>query len=300
MVVAAHPDDETLFATTQLIACRKLWIVHVTDGAPSRRNARIRGFSTRADYARARRGELSAALAAGGIRASLHCLGGRDQFACLRFQTIVRKLAALITEAKPDVILTHPYDGGHRDHDAAAFIVQTATEFCATPPPVWEMACYYQQNGHLVSHAFPGLPGQSEITVWLSQDQREIKRKMLGCFSSQRDAVDSLDTPYESFRPAPCYDFSRAPLDGPLGYEINEFGFESALWRALATTSRQALNGSMVARWKMMLMNTAMMLMINTSRWRKLSFRVTRWLETALVTMCGGAVPVAQDQKKFF
>jgi LmbE family N-acetylglucosaminyl deacetylase len=55
LLVAAHPDDETLFAAAQFSACRTLCIIHTTDGATSRRAA----------YAAARRSELATSLAAG-------------------------------------------------------------------------------------------------------------------------------------------------------------------------------------------------------------------------------------------
>ena len=65
LLVAAHPDDETLLAASQFSACRTLRIVHTTDGATSRRAARANGFSSRAAYADARRSELATSLVQG-------------------------------------------------------------------------------------------------------------------------------------------------------------------------------------------------------------------------------------------
>lgn len=46
-LLAAHPDDEMLFAGTRLCKAEALLIRQVTDGAPSRLAARRSGFATR-------------------------------------------------------------------------------------------------------------------------------------------------------------------------------------------------------------------------------------------------------------
>ena len=75
LLVAAHPDDETLVRCVTISPCRTLCIVHTTDGATSRRAARANGFSSRAAYADARRSELATSLAAGGVTAACVTLG---------------------------------------------------------------------------------------------------------------------------------------------------------------------------------------------------------------------------------
>jgi LmbE family N-acetylglucosaminyl deacetylase len=92
MLIAAHPDDETLFASSQLSACRTLCIMHTTDGVTSRRPARNRGFRNRTEYAKARRQELRAALVAGGIVAGDVCLGYRDQTVSYRMRETAKRL----------------------------------------------------------------------------------------------------------------------------------------------------------------------------------------------------------------
>ena len=66
LLVAAHPDDETLFAVARFSACRTLCIVHTTDGATSRRAARANRFSSRAAYAPLRDAADSATSLASG------------------------------------------------------------------------------------------------------------------------------------------------------------------------------------------------------------------------------------------
>lgn len=73
-VIVAHPDDETVGAGAHLARTRESelgpTIIHVTDGAPrNMSDALAAGFTTREDYARARRRELLAALNLAGIGA---------------------------------------------------------------------------------------------------------------------------------------------------------------------------------------------------------------------------------------
>jgi hypothetical protein len=62
MIVAAHPDDETIGMGAQLCRFRDALLVPVTDGAPrDGRDAHAHGFATIAEYAAAPRAELAAA-----------------------------------------------------------------------------------------------------------------------------------------------------------------------------------------------------------------------------------------------
>src|SRR5438045_3981695 len=68
IVVAAHPDDETIGVGGLLPRLHNPVVVHVTDGAPRNpADARAAGCPTREDYARLRREELLAALEIAGI-----------------------------------------------------------------------------------------------------------------------------------------------------------------------------------------------------------------------------------------
>jgi LmbE family N-acetylglucosaminyl deacetylase len=69
MIVAAHPDDETIGMGAQLCRFRNALLVQVTDGAPrDRSDANAHGYSSTPEYAAARRSELAAALETGRAR----------------------------------------------------------------------------------------------------------------------------------------------------------------------------------------------------------------------------------------
>lgn len=69
LVVAAHPDDETLGLASFLPKwSSRVLIVHLTDGAPrNEQDAHTAGFNTAAEYAEARRKEVVNTLALAGI-----------------------------------------------------------------------------------------------------------------------------------------------------------------------------------------------------------------------------------------
>jgi len=158
---------------------------------------------------------------------------------------IARALAALFASHRPDLIVTHPYEGGHPDHDATAFAVQAAVrllEATATRRPViLEMTSYHAGACGMRTGAF--LPGGSQPvrTIRLSHASRLLKREMLACLETQRHLLTPFICDVERFRLAPQYDFTRPPHDGRLFYEGFDSGMDGAAWRELVARSLRYL-----------------------------------------------------------
>ena len=103
LLIVAHPDDETVGFGGQLAKLQRTRMLHVTDGAPrDLRDAVAHGFSSAADYAKARQRELAAALAEAGLPANAaENLGIADQQAARQMPIIARRIAAVLAERRP-------------------------------------------------------------------------------------------------------------------------------------------------------------------------------------------------------
>lgn len=253
MIVVAHPGDETIGAGARLERLRHANFVYLTDGAPRRMpDAHSRSFRTQSELAGARRAEAHSALASLGVGPrQLHWLGAVEQEATCQLARLVRRLARLIAHAKPAAVLTHPYEGGHPDHDAAAFAVHSACELVqrtgGAAPAVLEMACVHQGPNGVTDGAF--LPdAEREATARrLGTAEQAAKRRLISHFKTQAAVLAMIPLVYEHFRLAPDYDFAEPPTPGTLFYETQDWSFNGSRWRTLvrAASLELGLRGKM-------------------------------------------------------
>lgn len=216
LLIAAHPDDETIGASALLGAAREAIVVHATDGAPRDPRWWPAGVSDRDAYARVRAREAARALAV--VGAGAVTLGFPDQELMRAPAELVEAIADQLAARRPDLIVTHAYEGGHPDHDAIAFAVARARARVRTGARVLEMALYHGARGALATGDFAG--GRGPERYRLRARERRRRRAMLACFASQRVTLAPFaDLAHERYRFAPAYDFTRPPHDGPLWYE---------------------------------------------------------------------------------
>jgi LmbE family N-acetylglucosaminyl deacetylase len=245
--VVAHPDDEVIGAGgTLLPRCPNCTIIHVTDGAPGNlRDASSAGFVTRHDYSNARRQEAAEALSLAGISiGQIVELELADQQSSYELVALARLLANRLRGIAPDVVITHPYEGGHPDHDSTAFAVHAARQLLlaeGTSLQLIELTSYHGGNGTTVSCDFLPDAECPSITFALSQAERELKCRMFQCFRTQREVLRWFGVDVERFRRAPSYDFTRAPHAGQLYYENFDWGVSGAHWRQLAQAAIDTL-----------------------------------------------------------
>lgn len=246
-IIVAHPDDEVIGAGGRLAFLHQaVTVVHVTDGAPRNLlDARACGFSTREEYAAARREELGAALVLAGIDLDrTRTLDVVDQEASLDLVGLSFQLARLLGDIRPELVLTLPYEGGHPDHDATAFGVHAACSLLRRegrrPPQIVEMTSYHNQNGAMATCEFLASIGEVHAAA-LPDDARALKRAMLSCFSTQAKTLAPFGVDLERFRAAPDYAFADPPHAGPLYYEMFDWGMTGTRWCSLASQAMEEL-----------------------------------------------------------
>jgi N-acetylglucosamine malate deacetylase 2 len=253
MVVVAHPDDEVVGAGAWLQRWSQVSFVHVTDGAPiDLKDARENGFANREDYARARRQEFQAALRMLNLASAEQvALNFTDQETASRLPELSSRLQSLFVEHQPDVVVTHPYEGGHPDHDSIAWAVAAACRRMRqegqAAPLIVEMTSYHNGTYGMVTAQF--LPDGTTPMFHheLTPQECSFKRKLYACYKTQQRTLRWFPIEAEAFRIAPQYDFSKPPHEGKLFYEQFKWGMDGARWRLLAARASRDLPIASVA-----------------------------------------------------
>jgi len=205
-LVVAHPDDDIIAAAAQLARFRRLTLIHVTAGAP--------GATSDSDIGRLRKAELAASLTAAAAQPESQRLYDLPDGAVLdHVPDLVRRLTADLADI--DVVLTHPFEGGHIDHDACAFAVWQACDHLArsqgAAPDRVEFAAYHSRRGKVRAGEFWEDPLRPALRVDLTP---EAVARRIAAFAAHRSQEQNLRYFYltrESFRLAPDYDFAAPP-----------------------------------------------------------------------------------------
>ena len=246
VLLVAHPDDETIGASACLGRLRNCTVVFLTDGAPRDPALRSpRATGSRARYARMRHDEAVTALALAGVTSDrILFLGGVDQEAVHEVAILAERFASLLPQVQPDIIITHSYEGGHPDHDAAALVVALSNKMLEreqkTVPEVLEMTSYHLRDGQCVTGEFLRSgqgSGKEELTLQLSPEERDRKEQMLSAYVSQQVVLSGFSIGPERLRPAPAYEFTNPPHPGKLWYESLGWPMTGERWREIAAAA---------------------------------------------------------------
>lgn len=248
LLVFAHPDDEAIALGARLSRFRDSHFVHVTDGAPrNEQDSRAHGFAMLDDYRRARREEFRKALACAGIASASHeSLEIPDQEASLHLAEIATRICGILEQLEPEIVFTHPYEGGHPDHDACAFAVHLAAAVHVRrghkAPAIIEAAFYHAGPEGLVTGTFLRRPERMmEVVYPLSPLERKGKQRLLDCFTTQKETLALFRLDAERFRIAPEYEFWRPPQVAPVYYDQQPWGMSSERFCKLAHEAQETL-----------------------------------------------------------
>ncbi len=213
LVVAAHPDDETLGAGVLLHRLRHLGVdvrvVFTTNG---------RGLDwktpVRQQHATAicRLREAQSALGTLGLSPDvIDGLGFPDRGLHRYLSCAWKDISDCLASVSPHFVVTHGLEGGHRDHDVTSLIVQLVA--AAQEVPVLEWAEYNRDFS--LTDPMVGFPrnggASSPLTLTMTEEEWQLKATALKAYQSQpesrhigrrqevfrwaqsRDAVEMLD-----------------------------------------------------------------------------------------------------------
>ncbi len=170
-------------------------------------------------------------------------LGFSDKQAARNLTRLTGAFVAAITQHRPDFVFTHAYEGGHPDHDSVAFAAHAGIALVEGPPPkLVEMPLYHGENGAFVRSRFsPSPPFSPVLSINLTPDVRERKRRMMAAFATQSDTLQAFSDESEVFRLAPAYDFRRLPNGGEILYEAFDWGCKGADFLAFSKAALAAM-----------------------------------------------------------
>jgi N-acetylglucosamine malate deacetylase 2 len=214
--VVAHPDDETIAAAGTMTRFTQLSLIHVTDGAPQQPSPGSQ------DVGAVRRAEVAAALQAALAFPIEHkWYGYMDGAVVGAVGSLVERLVEDLAGA--EIVVTHPYEGGHIDHDVCAFAVHRAcaemTRRGQRSPAIIEFACYHSRRGIVRAGEFWPAAAHPVLTFELAQDALQRRSSAFACHRSQEGNLRFFTLARERFRAAPRYNFFAAPPPGTTLYD---------------------------------------------------------------------------------
>jgi LmbE family N-acetylglucosaminyl deacetylase len=239
-VIVAHPADEVVGAGCLISKLADVTILHVTDGAPcDMRDAKAAGFKKRSEYAQARKRECLSALALANVpQERVIDFEVTDHCAPQYLADLTKRIATFLQQSSADIVVTHPYEGAHPDHDATAFATHAALRLMERngfkAPVLFEMALHPSTDFKArVPEFLPGAAGET-TTLLLDEKAQKLKQRMFACFETQKESLGVSPVGPEKFRQPATYDFSAPPQCGKLYYENFDWALRSDDWQTLA------------------------------------------------------------------
>jgi LmbE family N-acetylglucosaminyl deacetylase len=182
-------------------------IVYLTDSAPRDPHFFTTPAPSREVYGAARRAEAEQAAKLMGVPLpSLRFLDAPDMESYQDLARLERELRSLAERLDPQVLWSPAYDGGHPDHDVAAFLTARLAAYVGVPH--CEFALY---SFHERFELFRFAAGDAGFERRLDDGQQVFKRQLMDVYVSQEPMLRRVASNRERYRQAPRYDFSRRP-----------------------------------------------------------------------------------------
>jgi len=245
LVLAAHPDDETLGAGGILASCAadgRVAVLILTDGVPvDPTHFAVSGRWSPDAYRQLRRHESLRALSALGLDARFVFFGCiPDQQLAWHLKAGWNVLLSVVRQFRPQVLLAPAFEGGHPDHDAANFLASRLQT--SEGPDVWEYPLYTVRDGQPCHLRFRDLDS-TVLNCELDAELQTRKTAALSCYASQAATLAGLGSvASETIRPLPAHAYHQPALPEPAVYE--RWG-----WPITAAAVARQFEAALGSRW---------------------------------------------------
>jgi N-acetylglucosamine malate deacetylase 2 len=204
VVLAAHPDDESIACAGLLQRATTALVVFAVDGAPPHYGFEKK-FASLRNYSDTRFQEAYRALQMipGVSVRRLARPDGKallDQHLFLDLPSAFTSLCQIVLEFAPTLFVSHAFEGGHVDHDACHVLArQASAEFGLAQlefPLYWQR----QEDGKDVFQQFRET-GHAEFVLQLTPQELNLKRQMFAEYHTQQGITSVFTLDPERFRP---------------------------------------------------------------------------------------------------
>lgn len=221
LVVAPHPDDETLGCGATILRKRQagteVTLLVVTDGRHSHRSATVSPDR----LAALRAAELRAAASRLGIAAdAVHWMGMEDGTVADAEDLLTERLVTLLAEVRPDELYVTCADEPHPDHAAAG---RAARRAAARSPgvtlleyAVWLWAAWPLQRGRRIGSLGRAVTRSLPGRTWIVRTDSFVEPKLyaLAAHASQLGRPDGVEESEDwPSLPAPVLKEASGPLE---------------------------------------------------------------------------------------
>ncbi|MCR8632412.1 PIG-L deacetylase family protein [Paenibacillus radicis (ex Xue et al. 2023)] len=233
LIIAAHPDDETIGMGLSIIQKKKLGqevnVVVAVDGGKEE------GTPNRETRVNRRMEESKSALRLAGLKdQEMIYLKYPDTNVSHSIEELYNDLLKIMKEKNPDEVYIQAWEAGNIDHDAVHFAAAQAAKSLKILERTYEFTEYNALHQPKLRNpqgigfaALTDLPG---IKVNASEEDINLKNKMLAQYSSEGALSIFRDWP-ELYRQLPAHDYLKKPyekqayprFDNELKPEIEKF-----------------------------------------------------------------------------